>query len=396
MFRFRSDPMSAVQSLALQERVTERAAPLNVVLLSHWGRSGYNILRALNSMGAKTFLIHDQRSASLRLSRCCKVVHATPEIAEADPAVVTRIINDLHRSVGIDSVIASDIESLTLLARIKADLQAPIFPIAELDTLLTLNNKWEFYKLCVAHSVAAPKTLFFEDRSAINPDAVASELEFPVVVKPVAGYGQRGILVLTDPRDLQSRLLRDHAYPYGGVVIQEFVEGCDWALSVFARHGRIEHWTAWACPGQLEAGYGVGRFLVTKFCDRQDLMEMGEKIIAATNFSGVANFDARLDTRSNTMKMFECNPRFFNRMLAARFCGLDFVWAGLPRSEGRPRISLDQKQYYPWQELFSARGTRRLLSGEWKLSLLARDVYELLIDPLPPIVRKLTGEDARN
>jgi hypothetical protein len=124
-------------------------------------------------------------------------------------------------------------------------------------------------------------------------------------------------------------------------------------------------------------------------------MEMGERIIAATNFSGVANFDARLDARSGTMKMFECNPRFFNRMLAARFCGLDFVRAGLPRFEGGSRTSLDQKQYYPWQELFSLRGARRLLSGEWKPSLLARDVYELLIDPLPPIVRKLTREDAR-
>ena len=387
--------MSAAQGLALQERAAERAAPPSVVLLSHWGRSGYNVLRALNAMGAKTFLIHDQRSASLRLSRCCKVVHSASEIAEADPAVVARIINDLHDAVGLDSVIASDVESLTLLARVKADLRAPVFPIAELDTLLALNSKWDFYKLCVAHGVAVPKTLFFEDKSAIDPDAIAAELGFPVVVKPVAGYGQRGVLVLADRRDMLARFLRDPSYAHGGVVVQEFVEGCDWALSVFARHGRVEHWTAWACPGQLEAGYGVGRFLVTTFCDRRDLMEMGERIIAATNFSGVANFDARLDARSDTMKMFECNPRFFNRMLAARFCGLDFVRAGLPRFEGGSRTSLDQKQYYPWQELFSLRGARRLLSGEWKPSLLARDVYELLIDPLPPIVRKLTREDAR-
>ena len=387
--------MSAVQGLALRERVTERAAPPTVVLLSHWGRSGYNVLRALNAMGAKTFLIHDQRSVSLRLSRCCKVVHSAAEITQADPATVARIINDLHKSVGLDSVIASDVESLTLLARIKPDLQAPVFPIAEIDTLLTLNNKWEFYKLCAAHGVAVPKTLFFNDKATIDPHVVSAELGFPVVVKPVAGYGQRGILVLTDENDLQARLLRDPSYAYGGVVIQEFIEGCDWALSVFARQGRIEHWTAWACPGQLESGYGVGRFLTTTFCDRRDLMEMGEKIIAATNFSGVANFDARLDARSNTMKMFECNPRFFNRMLAARFCGLDFVRAGLSRYEGGPRISLDQKQYYPWQELFSARGVRRLMNGEWKASLLARDVFELLLDPLPPIVRKLTHEDAR-
>jgi predicted ATP-grasp superfamily ATP-dependent carboligase len=373
-----------MRELALKERSTTRSVPLNVVLLSHWGRSGYNVLRALNAMGARTFLIHDNRSASLRLSRCCKVVHSTPEIAEADPAAVIGVINQLHRSVGIDSVIASDVESLTLLAKIKPDLQAPVFPIAELGTLLALNNKWEFYKLCVAEGVAVPKTLFFE-----------GELGFPVVVKPVAGYGQRGILVLADKQDLEARLLRDASYAYCGIVVQEFVEGRDWALSVFARDGRVEHWTAWACPGQLEAGYGVGRFLVTEFCDRRDLMEMGARIISATGFSGVANFDARLDARSNAMKMFECNPRFFNRMLAARFCGLDFVRAGLPRSEGAPRISLHRRHYYPWQELFSIRGARRLLNGEWKPSLLARDVYEMLSDPLPPIVRKLTREDAR-
>jgi predicted ATP-grasp superfamily ATP-dependent carboligase len=388
--------MRHMQVLALKERAAKRPAPLNVVLLSHWGRSGYNVLRALTAMGARTFLIHDSRSASLRFSRCCKVVHSTSEIAEADPATVIRIINDLHRSVGIDSVIASDVESLTLLARMKPDLRAPVFPIAELSTLLLLNNKWEFYKLCVAQGVAAPKTLFVEDKSAIDPADIAAELSFPVVVKPVAGYGQRGILILSDTRDLETRLLRNEAYDYGGMVIQEFVEGCDWALSVFARNGAIEHWTAWACPGQLEAEYGIGRFMTTAFCDRRDLMEMGEKIIAATGFSGVANFDARFDVRSDSMKMFECNPRFFNRMLAARFCGLDFVRVGLPGAEIGAKISLDQKHHYPWQELFSVRGARRLLNGEWKPSLLARDVFELLIDPLPPIMRKITHEDARS
>jgi predicted ATP-grasp superfamily ATP-dependent carboligase len=375
------------------DAVVPRDRRLKVVLLCHYGRTGYNILRSLNRMGAKTFLIHDHRSQSLRFSRGCKVVHATKHIGQADPERVVALINGLHQSEGIDSVIASDVESLTFLTQIKHRLLAPLFPIAELDSLVALDNKWDFYKLCEATGVASPKTLSFQTKQDIVPELVERELGFPVIVKPAAGYGQRGVKIIGGNAALQAFLAGDE-YDYGRLIVQEYIDGHDWSLSVFARDGVVEHWTAWQCPDQLDKACGVRRFMFTEFRGHDDLLDMGRKIVAAAKFSGVANFDARLDSRTNQMKMFECNPRFFNRMLAARLCGLDFVRAGLPVRSTQP-FALDNGCFYPWHEVLTARGAWRLVTGNWELRPLARDIGEMLLDPLPPIMRKLLGEEAR-
>ena len=365
---------------------------LNIVLVAHYGRTGYNILRSLRAVNARVFLVLDDRAASLRSTRFGRVIHTTRDFAAARPERVAAAINDLHARIGVDRVIGSDVESLTLLDGMKEFLRAPVFPMADAATLARLNDKWHFHELCRSAGVADPKTLLFARKADIDADAIAETLGFPAIVKPVDSYGQRGIVVLRDKAAVNAFVHSGNGAFEGRAIVQEFIEGEDWALSVFARDGVIEHWVAWLCPGQLDASYGVGRFLATEFRPRQDLFEMGRKLVAATNFTGVANLDARFDNRAGEMKMFECNPRFFNRMSAARLCGLDFVAPGLPIAEAQP-FAIGARGYYPWQELFSMRGLKRMFRGEWRLPPLLRDLYELSTDPLPPLMRKVRRED---
>ncbi len=371
-----------------------RSKRLNIVLICHFGRTGYNILRSLRAMGAQVYLIHDNRSASLRFSRRCTVIHASEDLQTTNPDSVLGIINDLHLDIGLDSVMASDVESLAFLSRIKDRLLAPVFPMSDADTLMTLHNKWEFYKLCETAAVAVPKSLLLNSKTECNLDIVQRELGFPIIIKPVDSYGQRGITILRG-RTQAAEWQRSREDYDQAVIVQEYLEGRDWALSVFALDGVIKHWVSWVCPSQLDSGYGIGRFLATEFIPRDDLLDMTQKIIAATHFSGVANFDARYDDHACTMKMLECNPRFFNRMSAARLSGLDFVRPGLPVGGSQP-IHLGNVSYYPWQELFSKRGLQRLLQRKWRLAPLLHDLYEMGTDPLPPIVRKWVQEDGRD
>ena len=376
---------------ALQGRRPKR---LNVVLICHYGRTGYNILRSLKAVNARVYLVHDRRGASLSYSRRCKVIQSTQDLGSADPDQALDIINKLHRQVGLDSVIAGDVESLAFLSKIRERLLAPVFPMADAGTLATLNDKWTFHKLCDAAGVAVPKSLYVGCRAEFDVRAVERELGYPVIVKPVNSYGQRGISILRDrPQAEEWKKSRvDHDHP---VIVQEYIEGTDWAISVFAQDGIIKHWVSWVCPSQLDTGYGIGRFLATEFQPRDDLFEMTQKVVTATGFSGVANFDARHDDQACRMKMLECNPRFFNRMSAARLSGLDFVRPGLPIASNQP-TTLGNRGYYPWQELFSMRGLHRLVRGQWRIGPLLHDIFDLSTDPLPPIVRKWVREDGRD
>ena len=380
------EPVSAIRS--------QHPKPLNVVLICHFGRTGYNILRSLKAINARVYLVHDRRAASLGYSRRCKVVHATQDLGSADPDQVLGIINDLHLRVGVDSVIASDVKSLAFLSRIRERLLAPVFPMADAGTLATLNDKWTFYKLCEDAKVAVPKSLSVGRQAELDVEAVERELGYPVIIKPVNSYGQRGISILRSRAQAEEwkKSCVDHDQP---VIVQEYIEGTDWAISVFAQDGIIKHWVSWVCPSQLDLGYGVGRFLATEFRPRDDLFAMTQKVIAATGFSGVANFDARYDDHACRMKLLECNPRFFNRMSAARLSGLDFVRPGLPVAGDQP-VTLGNVGYYPWQELFSMRGFQRLVRGQWRLAPLLHDIFDMSTDPLPPIVRKWAREDGRD
>jgi len=379
--------------IAASSRASRR---LCVVLICHYGRSGYNVLRSLRAVRAKVFVIRDARAVSMRYSLRSKVVHAIPHLDDADPEIIAGIINDLHSRHGIDSVIGADVESQSLILRMRDRLTCPVFPISPPETLERLNNKWDFYQLCVRHDVPVPKTLLCENRSAADPDLIGRELGWPVVVKPAVGYGQRGILILRDRDDFVQRFVKADAGHEPSVIIQEYLEGPDWALGIFARNGNVEHWAAWVCPGQLDTGYGIGRFTSTEFLDRRDLADMGERLIAATAFSGIANFDLRFDTRTETIRMLECNPRCFNRMLATRAIGVDFVKPGLRGYAGTQPRSLGRASFYPWHELFTTRGIKRLVNGKWPLRPLVRDVRDMLDDPLVPIMRKIHKEDRRD
>jgi predicted ATP-grasp superfamily ATP-dependent carboligase len=371
----------------------QAAQCLNVVLICHYGRSGYNVLRSLRAIRAKVFVIHDARAASMRYSLRSKTIHAVPHLDDADPQRIAGIINELHRKRGVDSVIGADVESQLLILRMRDLLTCPVFPIATAEILQTLDNKWSFHQLCIRHDVPVPKTLLCDSGSELDPDLIGRELGWPVVVKPVVGYGQRGIIILKDRADFVRRLAELSSGRNQAVIVQEYLEGPDWALGVFARNGRVEHWAAWVCPGQLDTDYGIGRFTSTEFLDRRDLADMCERLIDATAFSGLANFDLRFDTRTDTIRMLECNPRCFNRMLATRAIGVDFVRPGLRGHAGTQPRSLGRASFYPWHELFTARGIKRLLNGKWPLRPLARDLRDMLDDPLVPIMRRLQKED---
>jgi len=214
-----------------------RRSNLKVVLLCHYGRTGYNILRALGNLGADVFAVIDQRSASLRFSTRCKVIHFADRIDLADPKTVVNRINELHNTLFIDCVMASDVESLTLLANIKEDLRPATFPMAKLSSILQLNDKWEFCKLCRETGVAIPHTVYFPEKSAISARQIAADVGFPAVLKPSKGYGQRGIEHFLCSSDVEDYVRKGP--DAGGVVVQEFVEGEDWAVSVFAKDGKM-------------------------------------------------------------------------------------------------------------------------------------------------------------
>jgi len=347
----------------------------NVVLLGMRGGTAYAVLQALHAMGARVQLICDRRS-SMRLSRLCELLYVSKDLSSEPAGHILEIINDRHRHQRVDLVVASDVEGTMLLNGIRDGLTSPVFPAADNATLTLLDNKWSFHHLCAAVGICTPDSIFFESKERMDVGRIEGELGYPVVVKPVNMSGGDGVIVADSPDAVSTHVLLNPRYGYGksGLIVQHYVRGQDWGYSAFAVDGRIEVALTFACGSNWR----------TEFCQNPGLLNAGRRIIEHVRYTGVVNFDCRLDDETKTFKFLECNPRFFRRVTAARLCGFNFVKAGICDEKRLPRDVC----YLPIRDVFTREGAKFLAQGRWPLSVLAADVMETLSDPIPAVVQK--------
>jgi hypothetical protein len=268
-----------------------------------------------------------------------------------------------------------------LLNRIRADLVPPTFPAPDDATLALLNNKWRFQQLCVALGVDAPETLYFESKETLDLAQIESEIGYPVVVKPVDRWGGDGVIVAESAETVSVKVISNPRYFYrSGLIVQRYVPGRDWGYIAFARHGRIDVALTFAC----------GPHWRTEIRNDPGLLDAARRIIEHVRYTGVVNFDCRLDDETNTFKFLECNPRFCRRITATRLCGLNFVEAGIGRETHPP----EEISYFPPRDVFTREGIRSLAQGRWPLSVLAATVFETASDPIPGFVQNFIWRSA--
>jgi biotin carboxylase len=353
---------------------------LNVVLVAMRGRLAYDVLRALHGMRARVQLICDCRS-SIRMSRYCETLYASRDLGNESQDRVVEVINQRHRRDPIDTVLASDVDGATLLNRIRTDLTPPVFPAPDTPTLALLNNKWRFQQLCVALGIAAPESLFFESKERLDPARIESELGYPVVVKPVDRCGGDGVIVAESADAVSVKVISNPRYVYGaGFIVQRYVRGRDWGYIAFARDGRIDVALTFACGPNWR----------TEIRHDPGLLDAARRIIEHVRYTGVVNFDCRLDDETSTFKFLECNPRFCRRVTATRLCGLNFVEAGLGRVAQPPA----EVSYFPLRDVFTRDGVRSLAHGQWPLSIVGATIFETASDPIPGFMRKFIWQSA--
>ncbi|WP_336487905.1 hypothetical protein [Methylobacterium nigriterrae] len=348
--------------------------PLRVVLLSPPGDLGLIVLRCLGSLGAKTFLVCEPRSA-IRFSSYAAGTLVVREGVFEDPRLIADAINAADAQEPVDVVIASTTAAARLLAGIRDRIRPAVFPIPDLATLATLDHKHSFARLCGECGVPTPRTLFYASPAAVCVATIRDEIGYPCVVKPVGASGGEGVSFVARESDLAGVLAGESGVLDGGLLVQRFMPGNDVGLSVFAVEGEIRHWTTFYCDG----------YWSTRFVEIPELLAAGRRLVEHTRYTGVANFDARRSSATGELTFLECNPRFFRRVDAARQCGLDFVAAGLvtlglaaPEPE-----TLTRGCHLAARDLVLPIGLRMVLSGAYPLGAVRHDAVEFLKDPAP-------------
>lgn len=340
-----------------------------------------SVIRTLGSRGFAVAVAGTGSGALVRSSRRCasyaRVAADAAEMSRAGAAVVDAA-ERAARAFGADLIVPADVPGAHLAARLKERLPGvPFYPSAEPGVLDMLDDKWSFYELLLREGLPTPRTRRLADAAA------AAGVAAPVVIKPLADSGGRGVAVARTADELAARL--DGAeYP---LLAQDFVDGEDVDLSFLADRGRL---LAWAV--QIRSPDGTIRYI-----DDARILDLGRRLASATAYTGLAHVDMRYDGPArDRVLIIECNPRFWGTFSYTLGLGADFMALGIELARGQAPAAMERPPLGSSPSVRAAVG--KLLRGGDLSADSFEHIRQKLADPGPELLkagRRLFGIQQR-
>lgn len=348
-----------------------------VLLLTYMENLSLSVLRTLAGRGLRSGVAGAGAGPLVRLSRHCdyysRIAADGRDLAAAGEAVLSAAERAV-REFAPDLIVPVDVPGAHLAAKLKARVPGvPFFPSPDPATLARMDDKWSFYEFLLAQGLPTPRTRRLEDATA------AASLSAPVVIKPPADSGGRGVTAALTAPQLTARLAGAE-YP---LLAQDYLEGEDVDLSFLADRGRL---LAWAV--QLRSPGGTIHYI-----DDARVVDIGRRLAAASSYTGLAHIDMRYDgPERGRVLVIECNPRFWGTFAFTLGLGADFLGMGIELALGGSPAPMTASPVGSSPNLKSA--VRKALAG----GDFSRDSFvhlrQKLSDPAPELrkaVRRLLG-----
>ncbi len=192
-------------------------------------------------------------------------------------------------------------------------------PLPETETFDKAVNKWKLAEWALKEQLPCPVTLLYENNSSF--EAKVSELQFPVLIKPIQGSGGVGIAFFENKTRLMQGL-RDRKED--GYIIQAYLKGYDIDCSVLAQEGVILGYTIQKKCSDSKEGFAPAGNI--DFVQQPEVFELVSKAVKKLNWSGIVHFDLRYDEECDEIKIIEMNCRFWASILASLRAGVNFPY----------------------------------------------------------------------
>ena len=295
----------------------ECARPHAILLVAATYALPYQVLRCAKECSARVVVLGDLGGQALTLSRYCdRFVRSHRTLTGAYDEGLVLEINAIVRDEDITVILPGDALATRALIACGDRLNAPCFPMPDIEHFDRLNDKWRFAKLCAELGLPHPPTRWFPDVASLETELSRYGAGEDCVLKPLSLSGNQGVIQLN--RDRLDQQLRD--VNYQPILMQEFIPGQDISATVFCREGHV---LAFIVHSMHRRIYTV--------VESSAAMENIRRLAATLAITGIFNFDMRL-TPDDRIYFLECNPRFSFRIRMGMLAGLNFIDAGLSRA----------------------------------------------------------------
>lgn len=323
-------------------RITARPPAMNGLMIAFAFALPYHVLRTAAAAGLRVHVLGGAPSKGLRRSHFCHRYRDTR--SAGDPELLLAEIAELAERWAIDVVFPADDVSTRLLAILAGRLPVRSTPLPGLATFDLLNDKWRFTRFCLENDVRAPQAWLFETVGDLLRAIDRGAIALPITVKPTNRSGGFGVCHLRERREL--RLIE--SLDYRPILVQRHILGETIGFSAICEQGRV---VAHATQRRDAVRFGLFH--------NADLFANVSRLVALTNYTGPANFDAVLSREDGLSYIVECNPRFWYTISLSMIAGLNFFDPALTPSaafaqattagDREFRLSLRQILARPWQ-----------------------------------------------
>ena len=370
------------------------------------GRQGHRItLAAAARAGSATPSTFSRTIARLARSRYVSDVRTIRSVYEDIDAYVEDIVQ-LVKTGQYDVVIPFDHVECGAVSYGKERIEQYAGVVAsDLDHFMTFHNKLTAIRLAESLGVPVPETHC--PQSGEELEELAATIAYPVVVKARIGCGvRRGIRYARDREELLTKYAEVTASPsyeflddFSRPLIQEYIPGQIHDVATMCSHGTLRGALTQLRAITYPLTGGVGAVNVTT--REPEMLEMARRLLETAGWHGPALVEFKLDSRDNTYKLLEVNPKFWGTTDLSIKAGIDFpqMACEIARDgDTKPRFDYRVGLTYRWatgyEILCVTQAPDRLKALREYIGRFFRGntVYDFSpTDPMPDIMGMLVG-----
>ncbi|VVB60045.1 Ribosomal protein S6--L-glutamate ligase [uncultured archaeon] len=275
-------------------------------------------------------------------------------------------------------------------SKYKARLEKYVrMPVANYDSMSIALNKRRTMMLAEKKGVPVPATVYPIRLSDIRDNA--KKITYPAVIKTADGAGSGGIAFVNSEAELLLKYPKMVTDKSNLPMIQEYIPGKGQGFFALYNNGKPR--AIFMHERIREYPVTGGPSTMAKSIYSDSLKKEGLKMLNALDWHGVAMVEFKLDSRDNTLKLMEVNPKFWGSLDLAISSGVDFPYLAYKMAldgDVKPVMKYNESMKFRW--IFPGE-ILHFLSSEDKIKAL-KDFMEFdkniksdirLKDPLPNI-----------